>query len=142
MKRVYCLEDFLSASENENYVLYGHDNMIFLYSKDKFNSTGDMIKDLKIIIGYTCAMDPDMVNNENVYHIVYSVFERWVSKVEQKGFWFKLFSCGNKLFFSNEIDFKDVIFSMLTLITLIQMKYDNKELHFTEVKEKDLKKYY
>ena len=140
MIKVDCRENFLNAPDNENYVLSGYDNMIFLYAKNGLKTTGDMIQDLKIIIGSVCGMDSDYVSKDNIYHIVYHVFTRWVKETEQYHFWEKLFNHGS-IFFNEEIKFKEIVSAMLSIISLIQMKYPNKELHFSEIKMRDLKEY-
>ena len=140
MERVNSLEEFLAASDFTDYELSGHDNMIFLYAKNGLDTTGDMIQDLKIIIAYNTAMESRYVSHENIYHIVYGVFSRWVDKVEQYGFWHRLFELGH-IFFEDNVSFKEVISSMISYISLIRMKYPHKELHFTKVNKRDLKDY-
>ena len=140
MVKVDCLENFLNAPDYIDYVLSGHDNMIFLYAKNGLETTGDIVQDLKIIVGFTCSMESKRVSKENIYHIVYGVFSRWVDKVEQYVFWHRLFEFGH-IFFEDNVSFKEVISEMISYISLIRMKYPHKELHFAEVKKRDLKEY-
>lgn len=129
MNDVHNLKDFLALPTFQDGVLSGHDNQIFLYAKNHYNTTGDMIQDLKILISSICNMDVDHISMENLYHIVHGVWWNWVEENEKFRFTRDLFKGG--LRFDDEIKIKEVINSMLSQISLIQMVYENdKELRF------------
>lgn len=138
MIKVDSLESFFAAPDAD-YCLSGHDGKIFAYAKNCYNTIGDMILDLKIIIGKTCGVDPEKVSYKFIYTIVYHVFVKWVEIKNQQFVWRNLFE--GVVFFKESVKFKEVISLMLLQISLIQMKYPNKELHFGDIGQINLSEY-
>ena len=56
---------------------------IFLYAKNHY-ATGDMISDLKIIIGHRAGIDPDHISIGDIYDIMISLFLKYTSTIQKE----------------------------------------------------------
>jgi len=138
MIKVISLKEFLNAPDFSDYILSGHDNKIFMYAKNKCISTGDVIKDLKTIISRTCSVEYFKISDENMYQVVYGVFERWVEDLQKTIFWRNLFN-KEALFFKETVSLKTVVSSMVSQIALVVMVHPHKELNFDKWDTTDLR---
>jgi hypothetical protein len=142
-KNIDNIVDFLSAKpvKGEEKVvvkLYGYDNHYFLYAKLHYKTSNDIMHDLKILISEICAMDIENIDDRHVYETVWGTFSRWTTLREKDLFMRELFRSG--IGYKESISRKDIIIEMLSHIGLVRMKYEDRELEFTDKYDCELNK--
>lgn len=135
MKEIYNMKDFLEApnlgDQKLQYVLTGHENHIFLYAKNHYHGIDkNVISDLKVLVGHVCSIEPEHVSTENLYHVVYGVWKDWVGEHQRDIFVRELFKGGLRM--RETISVADVILDMISDISQVKMKFEDREILFSE----------
>ena len=101
-------------------------NHVWLYAKGHYFKD-DRLEDLKVIVGERCALDPQYVNNEEIFRILLTITHRHLREDLYVRMLLEVFGI-RKLFPNEPHEIKDGIGHLLGAICQIQIFDDNEML--------------
>jgi hypothetical protein len=131
----YNLKEFLAVparkdGERVKIILTGYADHIMKYAKNFYDTSGNTIHDLKIIISKVSSMGIDKISNRNIYLTVFNVWNDWVIEKRKEFLLRDLFD--SLIDIKESITFEEVINKMLVDIYLSQMVWEDRHIVFSD----------